>query len=168
MSGREIVVGIAGSSASAAALSWAADQSRLTGIPLRIVYAWQLTSSPRGGSSDAFWGASAADARARATSWVRDTLGSDAATVRWVLDVVEGSPGPILVDRAADAAMLVLGTGDHVGLSRLVSGSVSHYAVSHSAPPVVAVRAPATPPLVPPAPRSDGDGLLEDVRPQRR
>jgi nucleotide-binding universal stress UspA family protein len=166
MSGTEIVVGIAGTPASAAALCWAAEQSRLTGVPLRIVYVWQLTTSPLGAGTAAFVGASAADARARATRWVLDTLGGEAASVRWILDVVEGAPGPILVDRAASASLLVLGTGDHVGMRRLVTGSVSHYALSHSAPPVVAVR--ATPLPTPPAPRSDGDGLLEDVRPQRR
>ena len=163
MSGTEIVVGIAGSPASAAALCWAAEQSRLTNTPLRIVHVWQTTTSPLGAATAAFWEASAADARARATRWVLDTLGGGAATVRWILDIVEGPPGPILVDRAQHGSLLVLGTGDHVGLRRLVTGSVSHYALSHSAPPVVAVRAAPQP-----AAGSDGDGLRQDVRPQRR
>ena len=37
-----IVVGIDDSAASQAALRWAAAQSRLTGIPLRVVHAWQM------------------------------------------------------------------------------------------------------------------------------
>jgi nucleotide-binding universal stress UspA family protein len=139
---KQIVVGVGVSPAAAAALRWAAEQSRVTGVPLRIVHAWQITASPVGATRTAFWVASAADARARATHWVLDTLGADAATVRWVLDIVEGPPGPILVERSREAALLVLGTGEHVGLRRLVTGSVSHYALSHSSAPVVAVRAP--------------------------
>jgi nucleotide-binding universal stress UspA family protein len=138
---KQIVVGVGASPAAAAALRWAAEQSRVTGVPLRIVHAWQITASPVGATRTAFWVASAADARARTTHWVLDTLGADAATVRWVLDIVEGPPGPILVERSRDAALLVLGTGEHVGLRRLVAGSVSHYALSHSSAPVVAVRA---------------------------
>jgi nucleotide-binding universal stress UspA family protein len=148
---REIVVGVGGSPAAAAALGWAAEQSRLTGVPLRIVHAWQIASSPVGITSTSFWVASAADARARATRWVLDTLGTRSATVRWVLDIVEGPPGPILVERSRAASLLVLGTGEHVGLRRLVTGSVSHYALSHSVAPVVAV----------PAPQPDQDGVLE-------
>jgi nucleotide-binding universal stress UspA family protein len=138
----EIVVGVGSSPAAAAALEWAAEQSRVTGVPLRIVHAWQITASPMGATRTSFWVASAADARARATRWVLDALGPRAATVRWVLDIVEGPPGPILVARSSGASLLVLGTGEHVGLRRLVTGSVSHYALSHSIVPVVAVRAP--------------------------
>jgi nucleotide-binding universal stress UspA family protein len=139
---KEIVVGVGGSPAAAAALGWAAEQSRVTGVPLRIVHAWQITASPMGATRTSFWVASAADARARATRWVVDALGASAGSLRWVLDIVEGPPGPILVERSRDASLLVLGTGEHVGLRRLVTGSVSHYALSHSIAPVVAVRAP--------------------------
>jgi nucleotide-binding universal stress UspA family protein len=56
-----------------------------------------------------------------------------------VLDVVEGPAGPVLVERARRAALLVVGTREHVGLRRLVAGSVSHYCLSHAECPVVAV-----------------------------
>jgi nucleotide-binding universal stress UspA family protein len=138
----EIVVGVGESAAAAAALRWAAEQSRVSGLPLRIVHAWQMSAQPVGTASTSYWAASAADARARSTRWVLDTLGDAAGQVRWVLDIVEGPPGPILVARSRGAALLVLGTGEHVGLRRLVTGSVSHFALSHSVAPVVAVRAP--------------------------
>jgi len=89
----EIVVAVGSSPAAAAALRRAAQQSRVTGVPLRIVHAWQMTAAPAGATSTSFWTsfwvASAADARARATRWVMDTLGGSAATVRWVLEIVE-------------------------------------------------------------------------------
>jgi hypothetical protein len=105
--GTEIVVRVGASPAAEAALGRAAEQSLETGVPLRIVYAWQMTASPSGQASAAFWVASAADARARATRWVLETLGDSAGSVRWTLDIVELPPGLIvpLDAHAADAAL---------------------------------------------------------------
>jgi nucleotide-binding universal stress UspA family protein len=85
-----IVVGIDGSGASRAALRWAAEQSRLTGIPLRVVHAWQMPELPAAAiafGAARYGEAAAADARARATRWVRDTLDGDGTDLRWTLDV---------------------------------------------------------------------------------
>jgi len=138
---REIVVGLDESTSAASALLWAAEQSRVTGWPLRVVCAWQLTPVEVAAGSPELWEATTADARARATRWVLDTLGGSAADVRWSLDIVEGPPGPVLVDRSRGAQLLVLGTREHTGLRRAVLGSVSHYCLSHAEPPVVAVPA---------------------------
>lgn len=153
----EIVVGLDGSPAAAAALVWAADHSRATGVPLRVVHCWQLNASQVEATVPSFWEASVADARARATSWVLDALGSGAATVRWVLDVAEGLPGPVLVARSSAATAVVLGTGEHVGIRRLLTGSVSHYVLTHALPPVVAVRAPV---VTPGGPRALSESLI--------
>jgi hypothetical protein len=103
----EIVVRVGDGPAAAAALGRAAQESLQTGVPLRIVHAWQMTPSPPGDESSSFWVASAADARARATRWVLETLGDSAATVRWILDIVELPPGLIvpLDAHAADAVL---------------------------------------------------------------
>ena len=140
----EIVVGLDDGPAAAAALRWAAAQSRMTGLPLRAVWAWQRTALDLAAVSVDFTETAGADARARATRRVLDTLG-DEADVQWSLDVVEGPPGPVLVSRARAARLLVLGTGEHTGLRRAVLGSVSHYCLSHAATPVVAVPAPHEP-----------------------
>lgn len=138
----EVVVGIDDSPASAAALRWAAQQSKATGTPMRLVHTWQLSATASAavitGAAE-YFEAAAADARARATRWVLDTLGGDAAQVRWVLEVHEGGAGPVLVAKAHGARMLVVGTHEHTGFRRAVSGSVSHYALSHADVPVVAV-----------------------------
>jgi nucleotide-binding universal stress UspA family protein len=140
----EIVVGIDDSPESAAALRWAAEQSKVSGTPLRLVHTWQLSAIASAavitGAAE-YVEAAAADARARATRWVLDTLGGDAAQVRWTLEVHEGGAGPVLVTRAHGARMLVVGTHEHTGLRRAVAGSVSHYALSHADLPVVAVPA---------------------------
>jgi len=139
---REIVVGLDDSPAAAAALRWAAEQARLTGRPLRVVHAWELTSFEQAAGSTQFVEAALADARARATRWVLDALGANAAEVRWSLDIVEGGPGPALVERSRDANLLALGTGEHTGIRRTILGSVSHYCLSHAVAPVVAVPRP--------------------------
>ena len=153
----EIVVGIDESAASAAALRWAVAHSAATGLPLRLVHTWQMsaaaTAALASGAGE-YLEAAAADARARATRWVLDTLGGDAAQARWVLEVHEAPPGPLLVARGHDAALLVVGTHEHTGFRRAVNGSVSHYVLSHADVPVVAVPAP---PAVPAA-RAAHDG----------
>jgi nucleotide-binding universal stress UspA family protein len=155
----EIVVGIDDSAASAAALRWAVTHSQTTGLPLRLVHTWQLsanaTAAIASGAGE-YLEAAAADARARATRWVLDTLGGDAAQARWVLEVHEASPGPALVGRGHGAALLVVGTHEHTGIRRAVTGSVSHYVLTHADVPVVAVPAP---PAVPVA-RDGRDPLL--------
>lgn len=138
---RELVVGMDGNPAAAAALNWAADQSAATGVPIRIVHVWQLNAAQVESATPSFWEASVADARARATRWVLSALQERATTVTWVLDVAEGPTGAVLTERSRNAAAVVLGTGEHHGMRRLLSGSVSHYVLSHAQPPVVAVRA---------------------------
>jgi nucleotide-binding universal stress UspA family protein len=138
----EIVVGLDDSASAAAALRWAAEQSRSTGLPLRVVHAWQMTALDASTGSADLWEAAGADARARATRWVLDTLGGGAAEVRWSLDIGEGSPESVLVARSREARLLVLGTREHRGLRRAILGSVSHHCLTHADPPVVAVPAP--------------------------
>jgi nucleotide-binding universal stress UspA family protein len=143
-----IAVGLDEGPASAAALRWAAEHSRSTGLPLRVIHAWQLSAlgaaAVTSGAGD-YMQAATEDARARATRWVLDALGGGSAEVRWTLDIVEGPPGPALVGRSRDANVLVLGTREHTGLRRAVVGSVSHYCLSHAVPPVVAVPADVKP-----------------------
>ena len=141
----DILVGIDESPASAAALRWAADLSRTTGAPLRLLHAWQMSSAAAAALAAGTAGyieAATADARARATRWVLDTLGGDAAQIRWTLQVIEGGPGPALVEQARTARLLVVGTREHRGIRRAISGSVSHYCLSHADVPVVAVPRP--------------------------
>jgi nucleotide-binding universal stress UspA family protein len=144
-----IVVGLDGSAASMAALRWAVIQSRTTELPVRVVHAWQVTPVAAAVSrsrAEAYFAAAAADARARATNWVLETLGDEANGVHWTLEILEGGAGPVLVALSQDAPLLVLGTRVHTGIRRAVQGSVSHYCLSHAAGPVVAVPGPPAEP----------------------
>lgn len=160
----EIVVGIDDSPSAQAALRWAAEQSRITGAPLRVVHAWSISAAASAavvaGAAE-YWEAASADARARATRWVLDTLGGGSAEIRWTLEVQEGAPGPVLVDVARGARLLVVGTREHTGLRRAVSGSVSHYCLSHAEAAVVAVPAEGEPK----PPSQSGRGVMSSPGP---
>ena len=139
MSSTDIVVGLDQSESGAAALRWAERQARLTGSRLRIVHAWQLQAPEVFVAASELREAKAQDARARATTWIRDALGDSPGVPPWTLEVLEANAGLALVERSRTAAMLVIGTREHTGLRRVVAGSVSHYALSHAVCPVVAV-----------------------------
>jgi nucleotide-binding universal stress UspA family protein len=88
-----IVVGVDDSDASREALRWAAHESLLTGHPLHVLHAWQLNAPVTTSTLDAGYAqAAAADARARATRWVLEALGEDAARCRWTLEIVQEPP----------------------------------------------------------------------------
>jgi nucleotide-binding universal stress UspA family protein len=106
-----IVVGLDGSPGAAEALRWASWQSQVASAPVVAVYAYRVpepTHLPTEMRQTV-----EADARARATRWFRDAL-AVSGSVPWHvrLDVVEGAPSDVLARYAADAAMLVLGSGD--------------------------------------------------------
>ena len=78
-----------------------------------------------------------------APAMVREAFESVVPEQRWTLEVVDvvvaGCVGPLLVEHAADESLLVVGRGRCRTLRRLLSGSVSHYCLSHATVPVLAV-----------------------------
>jgi nucleotide-binding universal stress UspA family protein len=50
----------------------------------------------------------------------------------WRLEFFSGQAGPVLLAESVGAALLVVGAKEHVGIGRLVHGSVSHYCLSHA------------------------------------
>ena len=142
----QIVVGLDDSPSSKAALQWAAEQAKSTGAALRAVHALgrpygfaapdiPLTVEPTELTPD-----EPPDARRTAITRMFEAVFPHRD---WVLEFVRGSAGEVLVRRSREAQLLVVGTREHVGLGRLLAGSVSHYCLSHAACPVVAV--PASP-----------------------
>lgn len=119
-----IVVGVDGSPTAAAALSWAVEEAARRGCPVRAV-----TAAPQDAPGYFVEGvAEQIDTASRRRPGV--TLSHVYRT---------GAPGRVLVDDAADAAMLVVGSH---GVSRIVSvllGSVTAYCVRFARCPVVVV-----------------------------
>jgi nucleotide-binding universal stress UspA family protein len=143
----EIVVGLDDSPSSKAALNWAAEHAKSVGAVLRAIH---VLDWPYGLSSAGF--PAPVDfmdlSREELQNAYRQSITAvfDAISPRpdWILQFASGDTGPVLVRQSKDARLLVVGTREHVGLGRLVSGSVSHYCLSHAACPVVAVPAPAS------------------------
>lgn len=134
-----LVVGLDDSEQSVTALRWAAGYAALTQSELELVHAWAIEPSEMYGVTVGLREGAAAEARETMTDLVTRTIGASGDSCRWRMNIVEGKPGPVLVQRSAGADLLVLGTGEHTGVGRLVSGSVSHYCLSHAQLPVVAV-----------------------------
>jgi nucleotide-binding universal stress UspA family protein len=138
-----ILVGLDLSPSGRAALQWAAEQARLTARKLVAINAVPIPpglapigviAMPEPLIDEANIDASYREAIHAVWESVRPELG-------WTLEFVLDDPGPALVTRSAEAALLVVGTHEHVGLARLVSGSVSRYCLSHAKCPTVIVPA---------------------------
>jgi nucleotide-binding universal stress UspA family protein len=121
MTRNEIVVGLDDSPSSKAALSWAAEQAIRTHTVLRAVHALDW---PYG---------------AAYVASITKVFDDIAPRPDWLLQFAKGEPGAVLVRQSGDAQLLVVGTREHVGLGRLLVGSISHYCLSHAVCPVVAV-----------------------------
>jgi nucleotide-binding universal stress UspA family protein len=141
----EIVVGLDESPAAAAALRWAAAEAIRTSSTLRAVHAlsWPFGVRPPDHNAPAVvepMSLAEMDSLYRASI----TTMFDAIDPRpdWIIQFARGDAGPVLVHHSAHAQALVIGTPYHVGLGRLIAGSVAHYCVSHAQCPVVAVPAP--------------------------
>ncbi|HKO29257.1 MAG TPA: universal stress protein [Solirubrobacteraceae bacterium] len=145
-----VVVGVDASEGADAALEWAVAEARLRGARLRVVFAWTLSYPrgegygymigpldvpPYGSVSDQRHAAEGMLERATARLWPPpDGLQIDR-------EVAEGPAAEVLVDAAADADLLVVGSRGHGGFVGLLLGSVSQQCVHQAACPVVIVRA---------------------------
>jgi len=135
------VVGVDGSASSQQALRWAVRQARLTGDELHAVAVWDY---PTGALvlEDVDWFGITGKAL---DDTVTATLPPDEAD--WVQRSVQrGYPARVLLDTAADAELLVVGSRGRGGMVGMLLGSVSQHVVTHARCPVVIVRAePSTP-----------------------
>lgn len=145
-----IVVGVDGSDGAARALRWALDEARLRGVQLRVIHAWfvpLILSAPSdetfgipppAGSLEEVRSALAREAEKVLAASLRGT-GSD--DVQVVGEAVEGKPAHVLIDAAADADLLVVGSRGLGGFTGLLLGSVSQQCAHHARCPLVIVPA---------------------------
>jgi nucleotide-binding universal stress UspA family protein len=139
-----IVVGVDGSSASRAALRWAVRQARFTGTMVDAVIAWQIPMMLQNYRWAPIYveeaGDFAEDARKRIDAVINEEIGpADSRLV--TSQVVHGHPAQVLLDAAADADLLVVGSRGHGGFAGALLGSVSQHCVHHAHCPVLIVRA---------------------------
>ena len=138
-----IVVGIDGSDHSKKALRWALDEARLRGASLHVVYAWMLPVYATGygfAPGDLFDPKVISDgATEQLDKAVAEVVG-DATDVKVERKTVEGMAAQVLVEEAAGADLLVVGSRGHGGFAGLLLGSVSQQAAQHASCPVVIIR----------------------------
>lgn len=135
-SGGTIVVGVDGSASSHQALRWAARQARLTGAKLHAVGIWDY---PTGVLvlEDVDWFGITAKTLDEALAASLEPEEAD----RVQRSVLRGYPARVLLDAAAEADLLVVGSRGRGGMVGLLLGSVSQHVVTHAHCPVVVVRA---------------------------
>ncbi len=140
---RPIVVGVDGSPGARAALRFAFEEGRDRGLPVTVVTTWM----PEFPMPIAASGCARTDGTA-AAHHLQD--GEIATVLEQLTDppeharlVVNDVSGPVLIEAARNASLLVVGTGQKGPLSRAFLGSVSEFCVRHSPVPVVVVPDPA-------------------------
>jgi len=131
---------VEGSTASRAAIQWAATEAVRRGGELVVanVYDWRVI-----GARAPIGGAIADDARVRAELLV-DSAVADARTFEPNVNVrgeaVQGSPGHTLITASTSSDLMVVGSRGRGGFASLMLGSVGQQVATHAAGPVVVVR----------------------------
>ena len=138
---REIVVGVSGSLASRIALNWAADEARLRDARLRVVKVWDPA---RHAAPYARVGTLPTCDEERATA-----CGGLVAAIRAEfgpvppdnvsVELAEGVPERVLVDRSAAADLLVLGVTTPAWLTGRSPGPVVRACLARSRCPVTVI-----------------------------
>lgn len=146
---RPVLVGVDGSPESLAAADWAAAEAALSGLPLRLVRAWEGVPNPSGSVPDPADGQHGADRSLQEA--VQDVTRRFPGT-RPTCELVQGPPVPALLAAAAKAEMLVLGSRGLSGAAGYLAGSTASDVVAHAARPVVLVRPASHPDIASAAP----------------
>ena len=124
-----IVVGVDGSEPSAEALGYAVRQAQLEGGDVRAVTAWHVHAVSYGGPGAAplvnLNAAFEEDAQAISRNALK-AVAADADGIGIEAVVREGHPAKVLLDEAASADLLVVGSRGLGGFAELLLGSVSH------------------------------------------
>lgn len=139
-----LVVGVDGSEAGRHALRWAFAEAAVRDAHLDVVHVW----SPPAPIS--FVGPILAPTDTAAyEQWAKEVLEEDVRLVaaatgvapqRISTESVRGYPPKVLLDKATDADLLVVGSRGRGGFKGLLLGSVSQHCVVHATAPVAVVR----------------------------
>jgi nucleotide-binding universal stress UspA family protein len=129
-----------GSEPSRDALRWAVEEAQLRGARLRALHAWwAYPMGGAGGPPDHVAERLGGDARSAVEAFVTETVGEENIDVE-VVTVQGRHASAALVDAAAEADLLVVGSRGAGGFSGLLLGSVSQQCAYHAPCPVVIVR----------------------------
>lgn len=143
---RRIVVGVDGSDGATHALAFAIAEAERWDADLEVVaaweYPWQWTEgyNPRWAEDEDWF---AKHAEEQATELVERVLGGRDGPPAMRVVTVRGPAVQVLVEAAADADLLVVGSRGRGGFRGMLLGSVSNGCVHHAPCPVTVVPATA-------------------------
>ncbi|MGQ4599128.1 universal stress protein [Nocardia sp. R6R-6] len=143
---RPIVVGVDGSAAAGAAITWAAQAAAQHRAPLRLVHVLDPVSDYGPGSTEPLTSTDYARMEGHGR-WVLDTATQQALiAVRRLRDIevstelAHAAVGPTLLDRTVEARTMVVGTRERGTMRRALLGSVSAALARRAHCPLVVVR----------------------------
>ncbi|MGD0272365.1 MAG: universal stress protein [Gaiellaceae bacterium] len=139
-----IVVGVDGSECSRSALRFALEEARIRQTKLRVVVVWHVPLAAYGAGWAPPPPGLTEDAEAAAGEMLAEALelakaNGPAVEIEPVMR--EGQPANVLVEEAAKADLLVVGSRGWGGFRELMLGSVSQQCAHHARCPVVIIRA---------------------------
>ena len=137
-----VVVGDDGSSCAGAAVRAAAEEAVLRGVKLHVVRAWSITTAVRPAdvpqgivpSMTEFEAATLSAERQRVTELLQGS------TAEVEVHAVHAAPAKVLIEAAATADLLVVGTRGRGGFKSLLLGSVAEQCLRHAPSSVLVVR----------------------------
>ena len=134
---RRVVVGVDGSAESAAALRWAYREASLRGAEVHAVHVREANCH----SLASYAAASSPGFEDDIEEMWRSVLPDQGGAAQIRTEVVEGLAPRVLLDRCADADMLVLGTASDVPGSSRSAGPVIRACLRRAPCPVVVISA---------------------------
>ena len=140
-----IIVGIDSSAHSRQALEWAVNEASVRHAPLTVLTVNQAAagylSSPVEYPGDLHRTKQAREAARAETDRALKQVGSESWLPPVMVRAITGLPAEELLNAAADADMIVLGSHGAGEFTRLLKGSVSRQVVHHAHCPVVVIPA---------------------------
>lgn len=143
-----ILVGVDASKGSIEALRYAADEARMRSAVLEVMYVFdppeQVTAFPVPPTKGRDLGATLEEKRSRARQdlgrWLDDIdIDFEGIDVEWSV-LADRRPSRALVERSANADLVVVGSRGHGGFAGLKLGSVSEQVTRHAKAPVLVIR----------------------------
>ncbi len=138
-----IIVGIDGSDHSLHALEWAIREAAVRAAPLTVLTVQQAIAGYWGGlviyPGDEDLAEKARETAQEETDRVLEKIDSESRPSSVTVRAVIGLPAEALLEAAADADMLVVGSRGAGGFKRLLMGSVSVQVTHHAHCPVVVI-----------------------------
>jgi nucleotide-binding universal stress UspA family protein len=146
---KRIIVGVDGSEHARTALAWAADEARLRSATLEVAMVWSYPyyADPVGGVYPRMAGFADLEQQEQNVldAEIARVIGENTNGLTVDAKLLAGSTVPTLLEAAAGADLLVVGSRGRGGFGSLLLGSTSQHLVHHAPCPIVIVPTPKPP-----------------------